>query len=61
MIARGSNLMTNIVGSGVCIHQADVKWSKQGAIDAIEGVIGDVVEEGSEGRLWRRRRGNDWL
>jgi hypothetical protein len=61
LIARGSNLLTNIVGCGVCIHQANVKWSKQGAVGAIEGVLGDVIEEGSEGWLWRHRRGHDWL
>jgi hypothetical protein len=52
VIARGSDLLTNIVGGGVCVRQADVEWSKQGAIGAIEGVLGDVVEEGSEGWLW---------
>jgi hypothetical protein len=61
LIACGSNLLTIIVGCGVCIHQADVKWSKQGAIGAIKGVLWDVIEEGSEGWLWRRRHGHDWL
>jgi hypothetical protein len=35
--------------------------SKQGAVDAIEGVLGDVIKEGSEGWLWQRRRGHDWM
>jgi hypothetical protein len=61
LIARGSNLLTNIDGCGVCIRQANVEWSKEGAIGAIKGVLGDIVEEGSEGWLWRRRRGHDWL
>jgi hypothetical protein len=61
LIACGSNLLMNIVGCGVCVHQANVKWSKQGAVGAIKRVLGDVVEEGSEGWLWRRRRGHDLL
>ncbi len=61
LIACSSDLLTNIVGCGVCICQADVKWSKEGAVGAIEGVLGDVIKEGSEGWLWRHRRGNDWM
>ncbi len=61
MIARVSNLLTNIVGCGVCIRQANVKWSKQGGVGAVEGVLGDVIKKGSEGWLWRRMRGHDWL
>ena len=61
LIARGSNLLTNTVGDEGWGRQADVEWSKQGAVGAIEGVLGDVVEEGSEGWLWRRRRGHNWM
>ncbi len=61
LIARSSNLLTNVVGGGVCVRQADVKWSKQGAVGAIEGVLGDVLKEGSEGWLWWCRRGHDWM
>ncbi len=61
LIARGSYLLMNGVGGGVCIRQAHVEWSKQGAVGAIEGVLGDIVEEGSEGWLWRRRRGHNWM
>ncbi len=61
LIARGSYLLTNGVGGGVCIRQADVQWSKQGAVGAIEGVLGDVVKEGSEGWLWWRRRSHNWM
>ncbi len=58
-IACGSNLLTNIVGCGVCIRQANVEWSKQGAVGAIKGVLGDIVKEGSEGWLWQHRCGYD--
>ncbi len=61
LIACGSNLLMNIVGCGVCIRQANVKWSKQEAIGAIEGVLGYVVKEGSEGWLWWCRCSHDWL
>ncbi len=27
----------------------------------VTSVVKDVVEEGSEGWLWRRRRGHDWM
>ncbi len=30
-------------------RQANVKWSKQGAVGAIKGVLGDIVKEGNEG------------
>ncbi len=39
LIAHGSNLLTNIVGCGVCIRQANAKWSKQGAVGAIKGSL----------------------
>jgi hypothetical protein len=61
LIARRSNLLKNIVGCGVCTRQANVEWSKQRAVGAIKEVLGDVIEEGSEGWLWRRRRGHNWL
>jgi hypothetical protein len=61
LIACSSYLLTNGVGGGICIRQVDVEWSKQGAVGAIEGVLGDAVEEGSEGWLWQRRHGHNWM
>jgi hypothetical protein len=61
LITCGSYLLTNSVGGGVCIRQADVEWSKQGGLGAIKGVLGDVVKEGSEGWLWQCRRGHNWM
>ncbi len=59
LIASGSNLWSNIVGHHVYIHQHDVTWSKQGVLGAIEGVLGDVLEEGSEGQMGPHRCGRD--
>jgi hypothetical protein len=42
LIACGSNLLTNIVECGVCIRQANVEWSKEGAVGAIKGVLGTL-------------------
>jgi hypothetical protein len=59
LIASSSNLLTNIVGCRVYIHQIDVEWSKQGAGGAVNGVLGDIVGKSSEGWLGRRRHGHD--